>query len=85
GLRGGLARLGLLADLRLAVLDEAAVLQMLQHLYGDERNAIVVADRLHRTTGGNPFFLMETLRALIEASEKLEDLAGVEDLPISAT
>ncbi len=85
GLRGGLARLGLLADLRLALLDEAAVLQMLQHLYGDERNAIVVADRLHRTTGGNPFFLMETLRALIEASEKLEDLAGVEDLPISAT
>jgi DNA-binding SARP family transcriptional activator len=84
GLRGGLARLGLLADLRLAVLDEAAVLEMLQHLYGHERSAIAVADRLQRTTGGNPFFLMETLRALIEAGEKLEDLAS-EDLPISAT
>jgi DNA-binding SARP family transcriptional activator/tetratricopeptide (TPR) repeat protein len=85
GLRGGLARLGLLADLQLAVLDQAAVLEMLQHLYGDERSAIAVADRLQRTTGGNPFFLMETLRALIEAGEKLEDLASVEDLPISAT
>jgi tetratricopeptide (TPR) repeat protein len=85
GLRRGLARLGILVDLNLTALTAADVLELLHHLDGDEYDASAVADRLQRTTGGNPFFLMETLRALIEAGQKPEDLVGVKDLPISET
>ena len=85
GLRRGLARLGILIDLNLTALHEADVLDLLHHLDGDEYDVAAVADRLQRTTGGNPFFLMETLRAHIEAGQKLEDLGRVKDLPISET
>lgn len=84
-LRQGLARQGILADLNLTGLDEADVIELLRHLDGDEYNLVAVAERLQRTTAGNPFFLMETLRAHLEAGQRLAGLVNVKDLPISET
>jgi len=85
GLRRSLTRLGVVSDLKLAVLDTEAVLIALRYLYGDEPGVEALAGRLQRATGGNPFFLMETLRALIEAGQRLEDLVSVDDLTLSET
>ncbi len=62
-----------------------AILRLLRHLDSDVRSAEAVAGRLRQATGGNPFFLMETLRALIEAGQQLEDLAALEELPVPDT
>jgi len=85
GLRHSLARQGILSELKLVGLDGAGVLQLLQHVartdshrQGDE----ALASRLQQLTGGNPFFILETLRAFIEAGRRLEELAGLEDLPL---
>ena len=56
GLRRHLARLGILSEVKLAGLDAEAVLQLVRYL----------AHRLQVVTGGNPFFLLEILRALVE-------------------
>jgi predicted ATPase/DNA-binding SARP family transcriptional activator len=84
-LRRSLTRLGVVSDLKLGVLDREAVLTALRHLYGDESSVEALANRLQRATGGNPFFLMETLRALIEGGQRPEDLDSVDDLPLSET
>ncbi|MCE9658549.1 MAG: AAA family ATPase [Burkholderiales bacterium] len=68
------AAAGLLADfvaatgalhLRLGPLPGDAVLEMVQRLSGADR-PLRFAERLGRATGGNPFFLAETLRHLVE-------------------
>jgi DNA-binding SARP family transcriptional activator/tetratricopeptide (TPR) repeat protein len=89
-LRRSLARQGILSELKLVGLEKAAVLQLLRHLartletlriQGDE----ALASRLRRVTGGNPFFLLEMLRTLIEPGRWLEDLVSLEDLPLPDT
>ena len=80
-LRHNLTRLGVLLDLQLRGLDRTAVLTVLRHLCPGTRNAAANADKLHQATGGNPFFLIETLHILLETC----DLTGTEDLPLSAT
>lgn len=84
-LRQDLARLSVLSELRLAGLDEAAVLQLLRHLVGPLPGDEALAGRLQQTTGGNLFFLLETLRALIEAGRLPGTLADLEDLPLPDT
>jgi DNA-binding SARP family transcriptional activator len=84
-LRHSLDRQGILSELRLAGLDVAAVLQLLRHLVGLEPGDDVLASRLQRATGGSPFFLLETLRALIEGGRPLHDLRNGEDLPLPDT
>jgi DNA-binding SARP family transcriptional activator/predicted ATPase len=84
-LRHNLTRLGVLVDLPLSELDRPAVLAVVRHLYPDESEASAYADKLHQVTGGNPFFLIETLRALLEASQQLGALSDLEDLPMSRT
>ncbi|MDH7472772.1 MAG: AAA family ATPase [Anaerolineae bacterium] len=82
-----LTRLGVLSELRLWGLDEAAVLQLLRHLThsSPHRGEGEVARRLQQATGGNPFFLLETLRLLIESGRPLEELIHAEDLPLPDT
>jgi DNA-binding SARP family transcriptional activator len=82
-LRLHLARQDVLSSLQLDALDRAAVAAILRHLYGQDPAVEAVASRLQRATGGNPFFLMETLRASIEANQPLQDLVCNEDLPLS--
>ena len=81
GLRHSLTRQRVLCELRLVGLDEAAVLQLLRYLAPVSDDSIL-AGRLHRATGGNPLFLLETLRALVESGGRLEALASLEGLSL---
>jgi DNA-binding SARP family transcriptional activator/tetratricopeptide (TPR) repeat protein len=84
GLRYELHRCGILSELPLAGLEAPAILQLLHqpmcaHL--EPSQADVLAYRLRRATGGNPFFILETLRGWIEsgcAEERLADLNTAE-------
>ena len=60
------------------------------HQYRGKRSGLrpgdeALADRLQRATGGNPFFLLEMLRALIETGQLDEDLTSLEKLPLPNT
>jgi DNA-binding SARP family transcriptional activator len=65
-LRHELVRLGLLQELRLDGLSPPEIVQLIRHLSGQPRGAEKFSERLHRETGGNPFFVLETLRFLFE-------------------
>ncbi len=82
-LRHGLARLNILTEMTLAGLDETAVYQLLHHLIGSVPNQDRLAVRLHQITGGNPFFLLETVQALRESGHTLAELPSLENLPLS--
>ncbi|HET7089031.1 MAG TPA: AAA family ATPase, partial [Anaerolineae bacterium] len=84
-LRRSLARLGILVELKLQGLDQAGVLELLQHTAGHLPREESLAARLHRATGGNPFFLLETLRTLMETGELQGDLGRLENLPLPDT
>lgn len=84
-LRQGLTRQGVLSELKLVGLDEAAVLQILRHLGGSVPGDEDLAARLRQVTGGNPFFLLETLRSLVESGWRPEDLVSLEDFPLPDT
>jgi predicted ATPase/DNA-binding SARP family transcriptional activator len=84
-LRRSLQRSGVLAEMPLMGLDERAVGEVLRQLeskipYDDD-----LARRLRRLTGGNPFFLLETLRAIVEAGCELEDLLSSGELCLPDT
>jgi DNA-binding SARP family transcriptional activator len=81
-LRHSLTRLGDLTELRLAGLDTPAVRELLHHLIGPVRDSEVLADRLQRSTGGNPFFLLEILRSLAEAGRLAGDPAHLHEFPL---
>lgn len=83
-LRRELQRCGALSELPLTGLEAPAILQLLRqpacaHLAPGQ--ADILAGRLRRATGGNPFFILETLRGWIEsgcAEERLADLNAAE-------
>ena len=53
--------------LGLQPLDAAATLELMQSLELAEVDAAALAGRVHRHTGGNPMFVLETLSALLAA------------------
>lgn len=61
-LRTQLARLGLLQEVRLEGLPQADVLRLIRRLSGQTGVAERFSQRLHRETGGNPFFLLGACR-----------------------
>ncbi len=81
-LRRNLVRLGVLSELRLTGLECQAILEIIHHLTGPRPGDAALSQRLHAATGGNPFFLLETLRALLEAGELHEDLSGLDEAPL---
>ena len=66
-LRRRLVREGLARPLRLPRLSIEAVETMIVEMSGAGEMVQPLARRLHRETEGNPFFLMETIKALFEA------------------
>ncbi len=84
-LRHNLLRLGVLSELRLTGLDSGSVLQLLHHLTGPLPRDEVLVHRLQEATSGNPFFIMEILRALIEANRLRDDLSDLRELPLPET
>jgi len=81
-LRRNLVRLGVLAELRLTGLQSDAILEIVHHLTGPRPGAVALSERLRAATGGNPFFLLETLRILLEADKLPEDLTMLEQVPL---
>ena len=86
--RHSLARASVLTEIDLAALDVHQVRYLVQFMTG----AAVLDDtrvvQLHRVTGGNPFFLLETLRALMEAGNwppQATTAAQETDLPLPDT
>ena len=75
-LRHTLARAGVLVEIKLLGLREAAVLELLQSLAGQRPGEEVLARRLHQATGGNPFYLIEILRQLIDEGRLEEQFHG---------
>jgi oligopeptide transport system substrate-binding protein len=66
-LRRRLAREGLARPLRLARLSPEAVEAMVVDMSGTEEAVAPLARRLYEETDGNPFFVLETVKALFEA------------------
>jgi oligopeptide transport system substrate-binding protein len=65
-LRQELARAGLAAPLSLSPLSLAAVEEVVTEMSGAGEAALPLARRLYEETEGNPFFLMELVKALLE-------------------
>jgi DNA-binding SARP family transcriptional activator/predicted ATPase len=84
-LRSQLSRLRVLSEVQLAPLDIAAVKQVLAHFYPGDTQLERLAARLHKITGGNPFFLLESVQALIESGLSPPTGAAAGELPISST
>ena len=76
------ARPGLLAEAPLSRLSVEAVARMLAHLPQRPPDLPRLAARLHHATGGNSFFVLETLRALLE-DDRLAD--PPDQLPLAPT
>jgi DNA-binding SARP family transcriptional activator len=81
-LRHSLTRLDRGAVLELRPLDVAAVRQLLRHLAGPSAAGDVATRRLHHVTGGNPYFLLELLRVLVESGQSLSNLTDLETFPL---
>jgi predicted ATPase/DNA-binding SARP family transcriptional activator len=79
-LRHGLARQGILSELKLERLDEGTILQLLQSFEDPVPSDEPSARRLYRATGGNPFFLLETLRELLESELEMVGRRNLEEL-----
>jgi DNA-binding SARP family transcriptional activator len=84
-LRDRLEHAGRLHELILHGLDVSALRRLLCHVNGGVPVHETVVGRLQEATGGNPFFLLETARALLEGSRGLEEGFDLEDLPLPAT
>jgi tetratricopeptide (TPR) repeat protein len=82
-LRASLGREGVLVELTLRGLSQSDVLKLLRHLIGPVRGSEELAERLWKATGGNPFFLLETVRALIEEGRLAEPALEQANLPLA--
>ena len=75
-LRAELVRSGALHEIVLEGLSHGDVLRLLRHLSGQAIGAEHFSLRLQRETDGNPFFLLETLRAMFETGILWQDETG---------
>ncbi|MCK6623764.1 MAG: hypothetical protein DPW09_36040 [Anaerolineae bacterium] len=82
--RRALNRAGLAGPIRLASLSETAVAELLRQVGTDQAVVIPLAGRIHAATGGNAFFVLETIRELLEMG-KISDDNGDADLPLPQT
>jgi DNA-binding SARP family transcriptional activator len=80
-LHDSLERFGLLQEIPMHGLDDAQIHKLLQFLIGDLPGIESFAGRLQAATGGNPFYLIETLGALREENRLGVDLAKLIDFP----
>jgi DNA-binding SARP family transcriptional activator/tetratricopeptide (TPR) repeat protein len=72
-LRHALVQSKILTELRLARLDEGAVLRLARALIGCRSGDEILAHQLHQATGGNPFYVIEIIRKLIEDGRLEQD------------
>ncbi|MFN2189191.1 MAG: AAA family ATPase, partial [Candidatus Promineifilaceae bacterium] len=75
-------RAGLYAEVSLNGISFRAIGDLLKHVSGDKKVSATLAARLARITGGNPFFILETVKALLESGQMDE---AEEQLPLPKT
>jgi ABC-type oligopeptide transport system substrate-binding subunit/DNA-binding SARP family transcriptional activator len=82
--RHTLARAGVLTEIDLVALNVLQVRSLVQFMAGSAVLDDTRVVQLHRATGGNPFFLLATLRALLEAGHwpSAETASQETDLPL---
>jgi DNA-binding SARP family transcriptional activator len=66
-LRRSFSRINLLAEVSLSGLTTGAIGQVLEGLPQPAPHPGALADRIHTATGGNTFFILETIRSLLES------------------
>jgi DNA-binding SARP family transcriptional activator len=72
-LRRELMHLGLLQEFRLKGLTQNEILRLVRHLSSQRRGGELISQRLHRITGGNPFFVLEIMRVVLEGHLTWQD------------
>jgi len=77
-----LRRAGHVTNVRLDGLSELAVAELIQEAGVNQETAAILAARIYAATGGNAFFVLETIRELLETN-RLADQSTV--LPLSPT
>lgn len=65
-LRAGLSRLNVMEEVQLQGLTERDIGQLIRQLFGKVSGVRRLSHTLRQLTGGNPFFLLETLRTLLD-------------------
>lgn len=75
-LRTELMRLGQLQEIELTGLPSPEIVRLMRHLSDQSSGMEKFSQRLHRETGGNPFFLLELLRFLFETGRLWQDETG---------
>lgn len=80
--RRALNRAGLAAPVLLGGLSETTVAELLHKAGIDQTAAHPLAGRIHAATGGNAFFVLETIRELLESGQPFDQLV---DLPLPQT
>lgn len=78
-----LVRAGVVEDLDLDGLDAVALRHLLSQIGGPLPNLDGLARQLQTLTGGNPFFLLELCHALDAAGYALEQVADLDQLPVT--
>ena len=78
-LESSLVALGAAQPIRLTPLDPAATVELVERMVGSS-GAREIAELVHRRTRGNPFFVEETVKALVEAVAPHGRQPTVEDL-----
>ena len=84
-MRRCLAEIGVLDELELKGMSEATIQQLLHHLIGRQAGIEPLVKNLFWATGGNPFFLIEVLREIIEADRLKEILCQTGQIPLPGT
>lgn len=84
-LQFALHRLGVLEERTLDGLEVDHYQQILQHFLGNNENLAQLATRLHQISAGNPFYLQEILRALIESRGVPRKLSDLENISVPKT
>ncbi len=65
-------------------LDSDAIIEVVRYVLGFSPSPNLT-QRLSQETGGNPFFLLETLRTLLEYNMRAEQIEAAEHLPIAGS
>ncbi|MEW5871654.1 MAG: AAA family ATPase [Chloroflexota bacterium] len=84
-LRHALHRQDVLEEYSLSGLETEEVGEILRHLLVSGEDNPALADRLRQISGGNPFFLIEVLRALAESRSLPRKVEDLDEVPIPKT
>ncbi len=80
-----LNRLGVMEEVHLDGLETDEVLELLCHFSASNDNSLALATKLQQISRGNPFYLIETLRILIEDHRIPIKSGDLDNIPVSKT